>query len=129
MAEYSGTEQPPAGAEDGIGAAASSAYMEALEGGATPQEAFDAAAGAAQEVATEMGMPQDEFDAGLEAATQAFTEAVDGGAGPAAAPAPTSISMASWPPAGRTAPLPPDPPRSVPRPSARARRRAGGARP
>ena len=77
MAEYTDQGQPPEGAEDGIGAAASSAYMEALEGGATPQEAFDAAAGAAQEVATEMGMPQDEFDAGLDAASQAFGEAMD----------------------------------------------------
>ena len=52
------------------------------EGGATPQEAFDAAAGAAQEMATEMGVPQADFEQGLEAATQAFGEAMEAGAGP-----------------------------------------------
>ena len=44
----------PGGEGDGIGAAASQAYGEALEGGASPQEAFDAAGAAAQEVATVM---------------------------------------------------------------------------
>ena len=58
--------------EGGIGAAASQAYGEALQGGATPQAAFDAGAAAAQGVATEMGVPQDDFEAGLEAATEAF---------------------------------------------------------
>ena len=74
--------QQAGGAGDGIGAAASQAYTEALEGGSTPQEAFDAATGAAQEMATEMGVPQGDFEQGLEAATQAFGEATEGGAGP-----------------------------------------------
>ena len=82
MAEQGQQAGPPAGGEDGIGAAASQAYMEALEGGASPQDAFDAAAGAAQEMATEMGVPQADFEQGLEAATQAFGEAMEGGAGP-----------------------------------------------
>ena len=67
MAEYTDQGQPPAGdggEMDGIGAAASSAYMEALEGGATPQDAFDAAAGAAQDMANEMGVPPEEFESG-----------------------------------------------------------------
>ena len=58
-----GGEQGQQGGEmDGIGAAASQAYGEALEGGASPQEAFEAAGAAAQEVATEMGVPQADFD-------------------------------------------------------------------
>ena len=83
MAEYTeNSGQEVDGDMDPIGAAAGQAYAEALQGGATPQEAFDAAAGAAQEVATEMGVPQDEFDAGLDAASTAFGEAMDSGAGP-----------------------------------------------
>jgi hypothetical protein len=70
---------------DGIGAAASQAYGEALEGGASPQEAFEAAGAAAQEVATEMGMPQEEFDQGMEAASGGFEDAMAGGASPAEA--------------------------------------------
>ena len=54
MAEYTGTGgeggQPQEGqdAGDAIGAAAGQAYQTALDGGATPQEAFDAGAAAAQ---------------------------------------------------------------------------------
>jgi len=65
-----------------IGAAASQAYGEALEGGASPTEAFEAAGAAAQEVATEMGMPQEEFDQGMEAASGGFEDAMAGGASP-----------------------------------------------
>ena len=68
-----------------IGAAASQAYGEALEGGASPEEAFEAAGAAAQEVATEMGMPQEEFDQGMEAASGGFEDAMAGGASPAEA--------------------------------------------
>jgi len=67
---------------DGIGAAASQAYGEALEGGASPQEAFEAAGAAAQEVATEMGMPQEEFDQGMEAASDGFADAMASGTSP-----------------------------------------------
>ncbi len=70
------------GPEDGIGAAAQQAYTDALEGGATPTEAFDAAAGAAQQVATDMGVPQGDFDAAVDAASGAFQEAMEGGASP-----------------------------------------------
>ncbi len=81
-----GGEQGQQGGEmDGIGAAASQAYGEALEGGASPQEAFEAAGAAAQEVATEMGMPQEEFDQGMEAASGGFEDAMAGGASPAEA--------------------------------------------
>ena len=64
---------------DGIGAAASQAYGEALEGGASPQEAFEAAGAAAQEVATEMGVPQADFDQGMEAASDGFADAMASG--------------------------------------------------
>ena len=37
MAEQDQQTGPPEGGEDGIGAAASQAYGEALQGGATPQ--------------------------------------------------------------------------------------------
>ena len=67
---------------DGIGAAASQAYGEALEGGASPQEAFEAAGAAAQEVATEMGVPQADFDQGMEAASDGFADAMASGASP-----------------------------------------------
>jgi len=67
---------------DGIGAAASQAYGEALEGGASPQEAFEAAGAAAQEVATEMGVPQADFDQGMEAASGGFADAMASGASP-----------------------------------------------
>ena len=75
-----GGGQGQGGEGDGIGAAASQAYQEAIEGGASPQDAFEAATGAAQEVATEMGVPQADFDQGMDAASQAFGEAVEGGA-------------------------------------------------
>ena len=80
MAEEQG---PPAGGEmDGIGAAASQAYGEALEGGASPQEAFETAGAAAQEVATEMGVPQADFDQGMEAASYGFADAMASGVSP-----------------------------------------------
>ena len=46
-----------------IGDAAQGAFTEAIEGGATTEEAMEAAQGAAQEVATELGIPQEEFEA------------------------------------------------------------------
>ena len=84
MAEQAtGGEQGQQGGEmDGIGSAASQAYGEALEGGASPQEAFEAAGVAAQEVATEMGMPQEEFDQGMEAASGGFADAMASDASP-----------------------------------------------
>ena len=84
MAEQAtGGEQGQQGGEmDGIGAAASQAYGEALEGGASPQEAFEAAGAAAQEVATEMRVPQADFDQGREAASGGFADAMVSGASP-----------------------------------------------
>jgi len=70
------------GETDGIGSAASQAYGEALEGGASPQEAFEAAGAAAQEVATEMGVPQADFDQGMEAASDGFADAMASGVSP-----------------------------------------------
>ena len=70
------------GETDGIGSAASQAYGEALEGGASPQEAFEAAGAAAQEVATEMGVPQTDFDQGMEAASDGFADAMASGVSP-----------------------------------------------
>ena len=70
------------GETDGIGSAASQAYGEALEGGASPQEAFEAAGAAAQEVATEMGVPQADFDQGMEAASDGFADAMVSGVSP-----------------------------------------------
>ena len=83
MAEQANDQGQQGGEMDGIGAAASQAYGEALEGGASPQEAFEAAGAAAQEVATEMGVPQADFDQGMEAATEAFGGAMAEGASPA----------------------------------------------
>ena len=78
MVEHAtGGEQGQQGGEmDGIGSAASQAYGEALEGGASPQEAFEVAGAAAQEVATEMGVPQADFDQGMEAASDGFADAM-----------------------------------------------------
>jgi hypothetical protein len=70
------------GETDGIGSAASQAYGEALEGGASPQEAFEAAGAVAQEVATEMGVPQADFDQGMEAASDGFADAMASGVSP-----------------------------------------------
>ena len=70
------------GETDGIGSAVSQAYGEALEGGASPQEAFEAAGAAAQEVATEMGVPQADFDQGMEAASDGFADAMASGVSP-----------------------------------------------
>ena len=70
------------GETNGIGSAASQAYGEALEGGASPQEAFEAAGAAAQEVATEMGVPQVDFDQGMEAASYGFADAMANGLSP-----------------------------------------------
>ena len=70
------------GETDGIGSAANQAYGEALEGGASPQEAFEAAGAAAQEVATEMGVPQTDFDQGMEAASDGFADAMASGVSP-----------------------------------------------
>ena len=70
------------GETDGIGSAASQAYGEALEGGASPQEAFEAAGAAAQEVATEMGVHQADFDQGMEAASDDFADAMASGVSP-----------------------------------------------
>jgi len=88
MAEQAtGGEQGQQGGEmDGIGSAASQAYGEALEGGASPQEAFEAAGAAAQEVATEMGVPQADFDQGMEAASDGFADAMASGASPVIRP-------------------------------------------
>ena len=49
---------PQGDAGDGIGAAASQAYTEALEGGASPQEAFDAATSAASSYCRLVGDPR-----------------------------------------------------------------------
>ena len=70
------------GETNGIGSAASQAYGEALEGGASPQEAFEAAGAAAQEVATEMGVAQADFDQGMEAASDSFADAMVSGVSP-----------------------------------------------
>jgi len=84
MVEHAtGGEQGQQGGEmDGIGSVASQAYGEALEGGASPQEAFEAAGAAAQEVATEMGVPQADFDQGMEAASDGFADAMASGTSP-----------------------------------------------
>ena len=81
--QATGGEQGQQGGEmNGIGAVASQAYGGALEGGASPQEAFEAAGAAAQEVATEMGVPQADFDQGMEAASVGFADAMASGASP-----------------------------------------------
>jgi len=68
--------------DGGIGAAASQAYGEAIEGGASPQEAFVAAGAAAREVATEMGVSPADFQQGMDAATEAFGGAIANGETP-----------------------------------------------
>jgi hypothetical protein len=50
--------------------------------GATPQDAFGAAMGAAESTAADLGVPADAFEQGSTAATEAFNDAIDGGASP-----------------------------------------------
>ena len=59
------TDNPPVKEGDAIGAAAQGAYEGAIADGASPQEAFEAAGDAAQEVATEMGIPPADFQDGI----------------------------------------------------------------
>ncbi|MDC2963269.1 hypothetical protein OA067_00005, partial [Gammaproteobacteria bacterium] len=54
--------------------AADAAFGEALEAGASPTEAFEAAIAAGQAEALEAGVPQEEIDARTEAAREAFDQ-------------------------------------------------------
>ena len=61
---------PPMGPEgaDAAGQAAGAAFEEALDGGSTPEAAFDAAMSVAQGAAADMGVSPDDFQAGSDAA-------------------------------------------------------------
>ena len=65
-----------------IQAAAGGAFQVAMEGGATPEEAFEAGSGAAATAAAELGIPAEDFQEGLDAAQGAFADAMADGASP-----------------------------------------------
>ena len=65
-----------------VNSAADTAFQEALENGATPEEAFDAACAAGEEAALEAGIPQEEIEARTEAAKEAFNQGLEEGKNP-----------------------------------------------
>ncbi|MDC0068789.1 hypothetical protein OAL10_08355, partial [Gammaproteobacteria bacterium] len=67
---------------DQVESAADAAFNEALDNGATPEEAFDAACVAAEEVAAEAGIPPEEVQTRIEAAKEAFDQGLEEGKDP-----------------------------------------------
>ena len=65
-----------------VGGAADAAFEQALNDGASPEEAFQAATDAAEEAAIEAGIPPEEVQARTEAAKEAFDQALEEGKDP-----------------------------------------------
>lgn len=70
----------PLGQGDPVGDAAARAFAEATRRGASPEEAFDAAMGAAEDSARQVGMNPAVFEDGLRLAAKAFRRARADGA-------------------------------------------------
>ncbi len=82
-------DAPPEGENEGEhegeeeGDPVSEAFFNALDDGADPTAAFDAAAGVVYQLeVVEGGMPEDEYQEGLDAVSQAFNEALEDGVDP-----------------------------------------------
>ena len=69
-------------AMDQVNSAGDKAFEEALDNGASPEEAFDAACAAREETALEAGIPQEEIEAQTEAAKEAFNQGLEEGKDP-----------------------------------------------
>ena len=77
-----GDEEGFGNAIDQVGGAADAAFEQALNDGASPEEAFQAATDAAEEAASEAGFPPEEVQARTEAAKEAFDQALEEGKDP-----------------------------------------------
>ena len=77
-----GDEEGFGNAIDQVGGAADAAFEQALNDGASPEEAFQAATDAAEEAAIEAGIPPEEIQASSEAAKEAFDQALEEGMDP-----------------------------------------------
>jgi len=73
---------PPTPQGNSISQAFDAAYDDAIANGTTPQEAFQAGADAAGEVAVAVGIPAEDFELGMTAAQEAFNAAIANGATP-----------------------------------------------